>query len=82
MDATYSSFNQTMFAPCGWSVVATYPDGRSKTIAMLDDRQHAIDYAYGSDANNFKEDGDLLSQTVYTVKQNYPTSAYTNWSLH
>ena len=61
-----------MYAPCGWSVIATYPDNTSKTIAVLDDRAHAIDYAKGCDSIY----APIMERTVYTVKQNYPSSAY------
>ena len=62
-----------MYAPCGFTVVATYPDGTSKGIAVLDSKAHAIDYAKGCDSIY----APILERTVYTVKQNYPTSAYT-----
>ena len=62
-----------MYAPNGFTVIATYPDGSQKGIAVLDDRAHAIDYAKGCDSIY----APILERTVYTVKQNYPTSAYT-----
>ena len=62
-----------MFAPCGFTVVATYPDGSQKGIAVLDSKAHAIDYAKGCDSIY----APILERTVYTVRQNYPTSAYT-----
>ena len=62
-----------MFAPCGFTVVATYPDGRQKGIAVLDSKRHAIDYAKGCESIH----APILERTVYTVRQNYPTSAYT-----
>lgn len=70
---TCSLFFQTMFAPNGFTVIATYSDGSQKGIAVLDDRAHAIDYAKGCDSIY----APILERTVYTVKQNYPTSAYT-----
>ena len=60
----------TMFAPNGFTVVANYPDGNTKGIAVLDDRDHALDYAKGCTS--------IYNNTVYTVKQNYPDSCYTN----
>ena len=61
-----------MFYPCGWSVVATYPNGQSKTIALLDSRDHAIDYAKGCDSIY----APILERTVYTVKQLFPSHVY------
>ena len=72
-DASVVYFHSFMFAPNGFTVVATYPDGTSKGIAVLDSKAHAIDYAKGCDSIY----APILERTVYTVKQNYPTSAYT-----
>ena len=68
----FTSFIHTMFAPNGFTVVATYPDGTTKGIAVLDSKKHAIDYAKGCESIYTP----ILERTVYTVKQNYPTSAY------
>ena len=59
----------TMYAPNGFTVVANFTDGTSKGIAVLDDRDHALEYAKGCMS--------IYNNTVYTVKQNYPDSAYT-----
>ena len=71
-DALLSLFH-TMFAPVGFSVIATLPSGFTKCIGLFDYKDQAIDYAKDCDAANCC---DLLDRTVYTVKQNYPASAY------
>ena len=71
-DIVHLTFIHPMFYPCGWSVVATYPNGQSKTIALLDSRDHAIDYAKGCDSIY----APILERTVYTVKQLFPSHVY------
>ena len=67
-------FHSFMFAPVGFSVVVTRPNGESKTIAVLDYKDQAIKYAKDGDAA--VSERCILDRPVYTVKQNYPTSAY------
>ena len=61
-----------MFYPTGFTVIAHYSNGNSQSIAVLDDLEHAIDYAKGCESIY----GDILTRTVYTVKQNFPDYVY------
>ena len=61
-----------MFAPVGFTVIAHYHNRPSKGIAVLDDKAQAIAYAKACETNT----GDILTRTVYTVKQNYPDHCY------
>ena len=63
-----------MFAPVGFSVVVTRPNGESKTIAVLDYKDQAIKYAKDCDAA--VSERCILDRPVYTVKRNYPAHAY------
>ena len=63
-----------MFAPVGFTVAVTYPNGNQKNLCLFDYKNQAIEYAKACDAA--VSECFLLDRPVYTVKQNYPTSAY------
>ena len=63
-----------MFAPVGFTVAVTYPNGNQKNLCLFDYKDQAIKYAKDCDAA--VSERDIMSRPVYTVKQNYPTSAY------
>ena len=68
------NFLSLMFAPVGFTVVATYPDGFVNNMVVLDYKDQAIDYAKSCDLAY--DVVNIMDRPVFTVKQNYPTSAY------
>ena len=75
MDASVVYFLSFMFAPCGFTLVVTYPNGNSDNLFLFDYKDQAIKYAKDCDAA--VSERCLLDRPVYTVKQNYPDHAYT-----
>ena len=73
-DANVVHFNSIMFAPCGFTLVVTYPNGNKDNLFLFDYEDQAIDYAKDCDAS--WNDHDILDRPVYTVKRNYPAHAY------
>ena len=63
------------FAPVGWSVMAIYDDF-DQCIGKFDYKNQAINYA--KDANACWDGVNIMDRPVYSIKQNYPDSAYTN----